>query len=385
MNFRSRFAALISALLLSLPVAAFGDILEFFKDEALTDGSRYAFAPSTSDKIIVAVDTQEYKVAAELEIPHIAHSIVASNELDLLVATNPDKQSITVINLYNREVIRELDIGMSPDVALPNAYDRFVTFGSKDGSVSTWDLANFQQVLRVDGLTSALTMTFSFDGSHLFVVEAEQKRVSVIDMSAREKVDEIALGGSTDSAAQVSAMSRSADGYTGYISVTSENRLVVVDLVDWSVKKSVPVGKGPIRPYNTTDNRYVLVPNREDQTLTVLSTLSHQVLATIPTGVDARALNTGWLDTVAFVMPATGNEVAVIDLQEFKRMDPIKLPGRTDDGLVTSDSKTLLMSIVETGKVAAISARSLELEAIIDSNVRALYGIEIAVSNNVCH
>jgi len=382
---RLRLAALLGAIAIALPLAAIGDILDIFKGEALTNGSQFAFAPSTSKKIIVAVDTQEHEVAAEIEIPHIAHSVVASNELDLLVATNPDKHSVTVINLYNREVIQELDIGMRPDVVLPNAYDRFITFGSKNGSVSTWDLATFQQVLRVDGLTSALAITFSFDGSHLFVVEEERKRVSVIDMSARKKIAEIALGGAEDPAAKVSAMSRSADGYTGYISVTSENRLVVVDLVDWSVKKSVPVGNGPIRPYSTADNRNVLVPNKNDQTLSVLSSFSHQVLATIPTDVDARAVNTGWLDTVAFVMPATGNNVAVIDLREFEQKDPIRLPGRTDDGLVTSDSKTLLTSIVETGQIAAISARSLELEALIDSNAKTLHGIEIAVSNNVCH
>jgi len=385
MNSLLKLAAMFIALTVTLPHVARGDILDIFKSEALTNGSQFAFVPSSSRSIIVAVDTLSLEIAAELEIPHIAHSVIASNELDLLVATNPDKQSVTVINLYNREVIRELDIGMRPDVMLRNAYDRFITFGSKDGAVSTWDLATFQQVLRVDGFTSALAMTFSFDGNYLYIVEAEHKRVSVIDTSSRKKVTEIALGGEEDPAAQVSAVSRSADGYTGYVSVTSEDRLVVIDLVDWSVTESVPVGKEPIRPYSTADNRYVLVPNKGDQTLTVFSKLSRQVLATIPTGVDPRALNTGWLDTVAFVMPATGNEVGVIDLREFNQLDSIKLPGRTDDGLVTSDSKTLLTSIVETGQVAAINARSLELEALINSNAQTLHGIEIAVSNNVCH
>jgi len=385
MTFRSKLPALLFASATMLSFSAYSDILDIFRSEALTNGSQFAFAPSTSHNSIVAIDTLEHKIVAELDIPHVAHSVIASDELDLLIATHPEDESVTVINLYTREVIQELDIGMRPDAALLNPFDRFIAFGSKDGSVSVWDMSSYKQMLRVDGLTSALAMTFGFDGRNLYVVEPEEKRISVIEMRLRKKVAEIPLGGEADHAAQVSALSRSADGYTGYVSVTSEDRVVVVDLIEWTVKASVPVGKGPIRTYSTADNRYVLVPNKGDQTLTVLSALSRQVIATIPTGVDAKAINTGWLDTVAFIMPATGDEIAVIDLRELKQKDAIKLPGRTDEGLVTSDSKTLLASIVDTGQIAVINARSLELEALIDSNASTLSGIEIAVSNNVCH
>jgi len=377
--------ALILALTLILPSMAGADILDIFKSDALTNGSQFAFAPSKSKAAVIVVDTLDHELVAELELPHVPGSVVVSEDLDLLIATNPDNESVTVINLYTREVIRELDIGMRPDAALLNPFDRFVAFGSSDGSVSVWDMHSFEQMLRVDGLSSALSMTYGFDGRNLYVVEPAKKTVSVIEMHRRDKVAEISLGGEDDPDAEVSAMSRSADGYTGFVSVTSENRVVMIDLIDWGVKKSIPVGSGPIRPYSTADNRYVLVPNRDDESLTVLSALSHEVVATIPTGVKARELNTGWLDTVAFIMPVEGKEIAVVNLRELKQEESIKLPGRTDDGLVTSDSKTLFASLVDSGQVAAIDARSRKLEALIDTGKGTLEGIEIAVSNNVCH
>ena len=119
--------------------------------------------------------------------------------------------------------------------------------------------------------------------------------------------------------------------------------------------------------------------------LSVISSWTQNVVATIPTGIRAREVNTGWLDTVAFVMPAEGNEMAVIDLQDFKAMNSIVLPGHTDDGIVTSDSKTLVASVVETGEVAVIDARSHDIEALIETGSTALGSVEIAVSNNVCH
>jgi YVTN family beta-propeller protein len=147
----------------------------------------------------------------------------------------------------------------------------------------------------------------------------------------------------------------------------------------------VRVGDAPGRPYSTTDNRYVLIPNNGDETMTVLSAWTRTVEATIPVGIQAREINTGWLDTVAFIMPASGNEMAVIDLQKLKPVTPIELPGPSDDGIVTSDSKTLVTAIIGTGQVAVIDAQSRKLETIFNTTTDALEGIEIAVSNNVCH
>jgi hypothetical protein len=77
--------------------------------------------------------------------------------------------------------------------------------------------------------------------------------------------------------------------------------------------------------------------------------------------------------------------MAVVDLQKFAAVDPIDLPGPSDDGIVTSDSKTLVTAIVDTGQVAVIDAQSRSLESLFDTGTNALEGIEIAISNNVCH
>lgn len=373
------------ASMLMASAAANADIFDLFSGDSLADGSRYAFAPSRSKPVVVAVDAQERALAAEIVLPHIPGNIVISDELDLLFATAPEDESVTIVNLHNREVLEQLDIGMRPDAALLNPFDRFVAFGSRDGVVTVWDMFERKQMLRVDGLETATTLTYGVDGRNLYVVEPKRMQISVIEMYGRRKVAEIPLEGPRQTNAEVSAMSRSADGYTGFVSVTSEDRVVVIDLIDWTIKRSVRTGRAPLRPYSTSDNRFVLVPNRDDETLTVLSALSYEVVATIPTGVRARELNTGWLDTVAFIMPAEGDRVGVVDLRKLRAGEPITLRGRTDDGLVTSDSRTLVASLVDTGEVAFIDARSQTLRGIVPSGAETLEGVEIAVSNNLCH
>ena len=360
-----------------------GDFLDLFGSDKLTDGSRYVFVPSRADPVVIAIDAIDHEVAAVLEFPHPVSDVVATTELDLLVATHPDTLSATVVSLYDREIVATLDLGMRPDVVLRNAYDRFVTFGSEDGTVSTWDLSGFREVLRVDGLARATLLTFSFDGSQLYVVEPSRNRVSVIDMAKKAVVHEIILG--DGDGGDVSALSRSADGFTGYVSLGSENRLAIIDLVALQVRETVAVGKLPLRPFSTADNRYVLIPNSGDETLTVYAPRERRIAATIPVGTAPRDVNSGWLDTVAFVMPGSGKKMGVVDLQRLEALASITLPGRTDDGIVTSDSRTLVTAIVETGEVAVIDARSRVVEALIRSGTASLGNVDIALSNNVCH
>ena len=221
--------------------------------------------------------------------------------------------------------------------------------------------------------------------AQLFVVEPQREVISVIDMSKQAVTTEIPLGAGENSAAEISALSRSADGFTGYVTHGSDGQLIVIDLVDLRIRDRIVVGKRPLRPYTTSDNQYVLVPNRGDETLTVFAPREGRVAATIPIGIEPREVNSGWLDTVAFVMPRAGNEIAVVDLQRLKVLPAIKLPGRSDDGIVTSDSKTLVTAIVDTGEVAVIDVRAREVDALFASGTDALEGIDIALSNNVCH
>ncbi len=366
--------------------SAHAGVFDIFSNKSLSQGSRYAFAPSKTDATIVAIDTENDSVVAQIPLPHLPESVVVSEVLDLLVATSPNDSKISIVSLESREMSGTLDIGFHADTALLSPKDRYIAFGSHSGTVAIWDMLLQKQLLRIDDLGSATKLTFAIGGQHLFVVHDETRTISVIALRSQEKVADIHLGGDGgDSDAELSALSRSADGYTGFVSVTSESKLAVVDLVEWRVKRTVSTAKGPIRPMSTADNRYVLVPHRDDKFLLVLSALTYDIAATIPVSVSAAALNTGWLDTVAFVMPVKGKEISVVDLESLKESGLIELPETPDDGFVTSDSKSLYSALDENGGIAVIDARRRQLDTIIQSPISHLQGIVIATSNNVCH
>jgi YVTN family beta-propeller protein len=374
---------IVLGLFISSPGQA--DIFDFFRGDSLANGNRYAFVPALDKPLIVSIDTIENKIAAEIPIDTISGPIVVSEQLDLLITTSPEQNRITLIDLKSREKLQTINIDMRPDAALLNPFDRYVAFGSKDGELSVWDMQSYEKMFSLDGLGNATKMTYSFDGRELYLVNELSNSISVIEMHSKSKIADISLGESITDKIELSALSRSVDGFTEYVSITSENRLVIIDLMTAQVKKSIPMDDEPVRPYSTADNRYVLIPHRNGKVLTVLSSLSHEIIATIPTRVAASEINTGWLDTVAFIMPSQGNNISIINLNSLSHSGFIELSGNPDAGLVTSDSKKMLTALTDTGSIAIIDARKRNMISTLTTSANALQGIDIGVSNNVCH
>ena len=361
------------------------NILDIFGKVSLADSSRIAFIASSERPQIAAIDTHTQELSSILELPEVASQIVISDKLDLLVATHRKSRLVTLVDLDSGKVNKRIDIGMEPTAMLLSPLDYHLAFGDKDGNVSVWDMRSNRQMLKVNSLESAENMTFGVEGQYIYVVESAAKRISVIDVTAGKKVAEISLGGTSSSDMEVSALSRSVDGYTGMVSITSENRLVLLNLQTWKVKKSIKVGQAPLRPYSTNDNQYILVPHREGKVLFVLSALTQEIIRTVDIGIEPREINTGWLDTTAFIMPKVDSKIVLVDLTTLQKAGTIQLSGPTDDGLVTSDTKNLFAGIPSKGEVVSINARSRSLSKVIKTPLGSSNEIEIAISNNICH
>jgi YVTN family beta-propeller protein len=66
-----------------------------------------------------------------------------------------------------------------------------------------------------------------------------------------------------------------------YVTCQRGDRVVVVDRATYEVVKSIPVGLNPLIPSITPDRRYVLVPNRNSDDLSVIDTQADSVVRTI--------------------------------------------------------------------------------------------------------
>ena len=350
----------------------------------LRDDYRFAFARSSGQQKVVAVDITNQTKVAEIEFPHRVGEILVSKLLSMLFINDPDHNSITPVFLKDLSKAPSLEIGFSPVESILGPDDQFAAFVGSKGELQVLDLKNIRSVYQNAGIQPGAKISFSIFGQELLIVEGERNQILMVNLE-KQRIIGVADLTLKSPSKQVSAVSRSPDGRTGFIAVENENRVLVLDLVNLKVTRSVSVGESPVRPYVTNDGSYLLIANAGSKDFNVIDMMSYEVIATIHTGVVAHAINAGFLDTRAFVMPEEGGTIAVIDLVKLKAIEPIELPGPTDKGLVTVDSKTLLTTIPSTGQIANINILNNHVHKLIDTGLEDVRGIKMGVVNAICH
>ena len=356
----------------------------FFGTPDLRDPERYAFVPSNSQPNIVAIDLEKGKQTAVIELPHIPGEIVVSKMLGMLFAANPETGTLTPVMLETQQVGPAFDVGVKPDHALLGKEDQFAVFWSNEGDLVVWDLKNIEAIYRNSGFQPGAQISFSVNGRGLYIVEGERNQMIVVDLE-ENKIAKVVPLGLDEPSGELSAVTRSMDGGEGYISVTDQNKLLILDLKKLEVKATKATLQGPMRPYSTGDGRYTMVPNRDARMITIMDATSHEVLRNVGVDVTPTEINTGWFDTRAYIMSETDDAIDVIDLDSLSRLASLDLPAPGDKGIVSLDMRTLATAIAEDGKVVLVDAARASVRKTIDVSIANIAGIQVGVSNNICH
>ena len=175
------------------------------------------------------------------------------------------------------------------------------------------------------------------------------------------------------------------DGRLGFAAHGEANELAVIDLRTRALKKSVALGELPWRAYSTADGRFMLVPNNGDRTLSVISTATLEVVATLPAAEDVTGVNTGWFETTAFALSRAGRKAVVYDLEAMARVGEITLPGTPETGVTTPDGAKLYVALSDTDQVAVIDVRARKLIRTIDGVGDEPWGTMMTGTLNYCH
>lgn len=119
-------------------------------------------------------------------------------------------------------------------------------------------------------------LTFNADSSMLYVAALGAQGVGVISLSQRKVIETIATASPVLDASpapsvalirrgSVVGVTRTPSGRLGFATLKDSNRLAVLNLDEFKLVKTLPLGNRPERAYATADGRYMLVPNNGDK------------------------------------------------------------------------------------------------------------------------
>src|SRR6202023_2274553 len=77
-----------------------------------------------------------------------------------------------------------------------------------------------------------------------------------------------------------------ASAFTAYVSNEKSNTISVIDVDKFAVVKTIKVGQRPRGIELTKDGKFILVAVGDDDTIQMIDTNTHEIIATLPSGPD---------------------------------------------------------------------------------------------------
>jgi YVTN family beta-propeller protein len=361
---------------------------------ALDAAGPYVFVPNRASADIAVIDSRSDRLITRIPVGNVPHQVAISDVVGKLVASNTADDTVSIVDLATLAT-RTLRLDHEPEHMELSPDGVLLAVGNIGaGTVSLISLKEERELARVEGLFEPHNLTFSPDGALLYVANLGASHVSVIDVAKAAIIDEIRIaeppalagkegpGGEFQGIINVTA---TPDGRLGFAAHGEAGELAVIDLRTRAVKQRVALGELPWRAYSTADGRFMLVPNNGDRTLSVISTATLEVVATLPAAEDVTGINTGWFETIAFALSRAERKAVVYDLESMTRTGEIALPGTPETGVTTPDGTKLYVALSDTDQVAVIDVRGRALIKTIDGVGDEPWGAMMVGALNYCH
>jgi YVTN family beta-propeller protein len=384
----------VSSLLGGLSVAAFAVTLWHGGARAHESFEHYLFVPDRALAQITVIDTNRDSVIAQIPVGKVPHQVVVSATLGRLVASNTADNTISIVDLHGFKTRATLELGAAPEHMQLSPGGELLAVGNIDGgTVSLVSLAAEREIARIPGLDKPHNLTFSPDGGRLYVANLGAGHVSVIDVAQARVIDEIPVAEprlmvalATDDAYQgIISVTPSADGRFGFAAHGETGALAVIDLESGEKLRTLTLGDRPWRAYGAAHGRYMVVPNNGDGTISVVSTETLEVVATLPGAAGVTGVNSDPAGHTAFAISHAENKLVLLDLESLSSAGEIVLPGSPETGVVSPHGEKLYVALSDLGKVAVIDVPGRRLLGTIDGVGQEPWGATLAGADNYCH
>ena len=213
----------------------------------------------------------------------------------------------------SRGSVFDIPVGKAPAHVIvdPQGARAFVTNGG-DNTISVIDLSRRQVVKSIAVGKSPHGLRMSPDGETIYVANTGDNSVSLVNVRELDEVARIPVG---KAPVQVAF---TPDGRRCYISLRDENGVAVIDTASRRVIAKIPVGPSPIQVFALPNGREVYVANQGTQaapgtTVSVIDTATQKVVAEIVTGAGAHGIVVSTSGDRVFVANTFADTVSEID------------------------------------------------------------------------
>lgn len=375
-RFRTAASGLLALLILySMPVGAFAR-------EAMDN---FIFVANRTSAEIAVIDVRKDEVVSRIVTDGIPLHLLASKERRQLIATSKEGKSLTLVDFDSRETVFSLQLGFEPTFIEMGPDDHLLAVGDDQGTLSIVSLDELHELHRIEGLPEPGYSMFSSKGDRLFVSHRTSGEISVVDLAQGRVTGRISLEGVSPNGGGIAHITRTPGGRYGFALHREGGGLSVLDLEKETALDTVTLPGGHWRGFPTVDSQYLLVPNRNDDSLSMISARTRLESARFEGIRDMTGVNTALFGSMAFAFSRTDKGVTVIDLLEQRIISRFDLPSAPETAATTTDGLKIYVALVESNQVAVIDVIRGKVMKIIDDVGDEPWAVLAAGALNYCH
>lgn len=269
---------------------------------AVDPGSRTVYTASDRFNIVSLIDADTRTVTATIPVGEGPSAIAVDPGTRTVYAANQRGDSVSVIDRDTCAVTATIPVGRRPCAVAVDPTTRAVYVGNGgDGTLSVIDADTCEITASIAvPLSSISTIALDPGSRTVYVANAFDYRVLAFDCDTGARIREWTLPqphpsylldrtmdamlGKPIGAAPL-ALATDPDNHTVYVALADHTLLVIDPSSSLAFGRTfIPVGRSPCAVAVDPDTRAVYVANRDDNTVSVIDSVTHVVTATIPVG-----------------------------------------------------------------------------------------------------
>ncbi|GAA0718247.1 YncE family protein [Clostridium malenominatum] len=200
----------------------------------------YAFIICGELNSVIVFDLKKNKLVEEIPCGNLPHSIALNKEKKLLIISNMENDTVTLIDCENRENFKNIKVGSYPTKAIfSNDGQHIIVCESNLGSdfkggISILSAKTYKLLYRIAAGNSPVDMFL--EGEYCYVSNFGDGTISIIDICYYEETKKINLGGMPRGIIKIGDYIYVGDNY---------NNLLIKTHIESESKKSIPIGGEP--------------------------------------------------------------------------------------------------------------------------------------------
>ncbi|MBC8078860.1 MAG: YncE family protein, partial [Gorillibacterium sp.] len=218
---------------------------------------------------ITKIDALQNKVVDTIKIEGSVHNVQVSPDGKILGATLVPKMEgdmehggsemkgiVVFYDTTTNQLIKKVEVGNHPaHIVFTSDLEYILVTNNEDNSVSVIDAKTYQPVKTLATGKGPHGLRTSADGKFAYAANMGEDSVSVLDLTSMKETRKIKVG-STPVTTGVTS-----DGKILVVPLNAENVVAIVNLETDQVEK-VAVGTGPAQVYIQSDDKFVIVANQ---------------------------------------------------------------------------------------------------------------------------